>query len=292
MNKKYLVAALVVCLFVTALSGCKKELTKEEVTQTQYYQTLQKKYKKEKAKNKRLSAVVKENKKEQNQNKIINRFLHKLEKGYYIRMDIDRENTTIKQINDMTTLTYVNQLAGKVQPLTRLLKEETLDVQEPICVLYLIAENHATYAVQLYSYDWVVFEEMPDYVCVMPGITDYVRSFVPDKLLYPEPAEITEPEDMNALELCENATLVQQDERFYEEKTAKEFVAVLRETDKQKAVLRKKDGEPEKVYRFYYQGRQASVALYQKKVSVTLEEKQQVYRMTPENIRALETVFE
>lgn len=278
--KKKLILALMLILIGCSAAGCKKELTKEEVTASSYYQELLDKYHKKKDKVEELREKLGDAKSQNQGNNEAEQFLEKVERGYFIKLQVNDRLGRSYFIDYDPMFVYVKKWIARAQWLPRYSKEEAITGLEPTYEYYLYDEDNSTYMMQVYENDYVCFQERPDDVFVIYGANDMGDAFVSSG----------DMEYTNLLKQMGHAFLaVKGEKKYYEAKNIKAFAQALEDTEKKKGKAETKEAKEQ--FLFFYHGQVIQVNFYDSKLAIIGDEKQIWYNIGKENLSVLKKIL-
>lgn len=278
--KKTLLLALMLMVLGCSVSGCKGELSKEEVVQSSYYQELLEKYHKKKDRADRLQDKLKEARSQNQGRNEAEEFLEQVERGYFIKIQINDRMGRSYFVDYQPVFSYIKNWISRAQWLPRYDKETTIAGLEPTYEYYIYDEDNSTYMMQVYENDYVCFQERPEDVFVIYGANDMGNAFVSSG----------DMEYTNLLKQLEHSYLaVKGEKQYYESKNIKAFARALDNTEKKKG--KKTEKKPKEQFLFFYHGQVIQVDFYESRLAIIGKEKQIWYGIEEKDLTVLRKIL-
>lgn len=282
-------------LFVsTNLTGCqKKELTKEEVTETSYYKNLKKKYKSLKSEKEDLEEQLKEATKTQPDDKRATTYLKKLQKDSIIKLEVAKANDA----SDTSESVYFKQKAVlksaksliKKADLTMNYTPDTLKKDYDAKYVYtLYDEDNSVFEITVYEGNYIVFSDLPHKVYYCYNADVFGNAFLQ--------TEEEGSEELSLLYRLEHSFLVlKSDEKaVHMSPTIETFAQTFDETEKEEMENGTQDSEKKQAaYTFYENAEEITLTMYETQISIAKEDETTVwYRVSKDNMKKLKEILD
>lgn len=180
MIKKSISIFLVILLLFASLSGCGRKISKEEVQESEYYIALQKKYNNLKKKNNTLKKQLEQAQAKSPDEERVNEVFESLNRNSLVKVEVS--------YGSKDSDSYVSSNAGMLKMAVEFTNNANLitglDVDkiklkhDLLYRYYFYDEDNATYEIDIYEGDFVVFFDLPDQVFQVPNASDLGAGFL------------------------------------------------------------------------------------------------------------------
>lgn len=278
-------------LFTTVnLTGCqKKELTKEEVTETSYYKNLKKKYDDLKKEKENLEEQLKEATKTDPDDKRATTYLKKLQKDSLIKLEVapasaPSENSFFSQQAILKSATKLIEKAD----LTFNYTPDTLKEEYKAKYIYtLYDEDNSVFEITVYEGNYIVFSDLPHKVYYCYNADLFGNAFIE-----------TEKEllELPLLYKLANSSivLVGEGESLHTTSVIQKFGTVFDEIEKEEMEENTQETEKKQAtYTFYENGEKIVLTMYQTQLSIVEEDRKAIwYRIDEKDIEKIRKILD
>lgn len=295
MKRKKITLFLLLMGILLALGGCKKELTKEEVQETEYYQKLEKKNKKLKNNVTSLEDEVKEltnellelkeqlGEKETNQSTLD--YLEKIKDSSITQVEVEYTDRSTDSVflKNKAVCKYVKQLLQKAD-LTVNYTPEDLRTEMGRGYLYtLYEEDGSIFQAEVYGDGYVIFPDLPGQVYYCMKGTSFGEAFLVRKGSYP---------NSNLLHRMADSALVIYGEKKVWDQTKCLEAANHINTMAKREVGTNRESEVKKEYKFYSYGNEMILRLYKSHICIIAwDGEESWFQVSKEDIAAIKSIF-
>lgn len=299
MRKRILGLMLLSLGMMTLLTGCKKELSKEEVEASEYYQTLQKENKDLKNDIENMEEEIndlsreilkmhEENSSQQNEdsgNKKAKDYLKKIKKSSLIQVEIGYTDQFCEPVYirndaicDFTKILFQNaDLTANYTP--EKLKEE----MGAGYIYTLYEEDDTIFQAEVYGDGYVVFTDLPGQVYYCKGSMALGKAFLLRKGSYP---------NSNLLHrMADSLIVVKEEKKAWDAEKCLEVANCIDAMEKTK-VNSNRESDRTASYAFYSYGNQMTLELYKSHICIIAwDGEENWYQASEEDIKKLKVVF-
>lgn len=278
-------------LFIfTNLTGCqKKELTKEEVTETTYYKSLKDKYDDLKKEKESLEEQLDEATKTDPDDKRAMTYLKKLQKDSLIKLEVapasDPSDSSF--FSEKAVLKSAVNLSKKAD-LTYKYTPDTLKEEYKAKYIYtLYDEDNSVFEITVYEGNYIVFSDLPHkvYYC-------YNADFIGDAFVKTDREQMKLP----LLYQMANSSIVLNDkgEALHTTTVIQRFGQLFDEMEKEEMEENTQEAEKKQVtYIFYENGEKITLTIYETQLSIEDEDGSIIwYRVDKENIEKIRKILD
>lgn len=281
-TKQLVILGLIGILSMTG--GCKKELTQEEVEQTEYYQNLLSQYHKLEKKNNKLSKELEEATAEDPKDKEVGEFLDKIRRDSLIKIEIAYGDTEEESVflENKGLLSLANQLADKADVVELYTVDNLRLEQEHLYTYTLYDEDNSVFELEVYEGNYVIFKDLPERVFYVYEADQFGEAFLKKRTYYPTVSLQTKMAE---------SPLVLQGNKVYSNEVAYKVVCHMNEIQKKEIKKKAVKEKLTKQYQFHYRGEVITVSVGKTVIKMDDSHKVKYYQISLEEMKALKEIF-
>lgn len=274
----------------TNLIGCqKKELTKEEVTETSYYKSLKEKYDNLKKEKENLEEQLEEATKTDPDDKRATTYLKKLQKDSLIKLEVaSASEPSDSSFFSQKALLKSAVALSKRADLTFNYTPDTLKEEYEAKYIYtLYDEDNSVFEITVYEGNYIVFSDLPHKVYYCYNADLIGNAFVS-----------TQKKDLDLplfYQLADSSiVLVGEGESLHTSSVIQKFVQLFDELEKEEMEENTQETEKKQAtYTFYDGGEKIILTIYETQLSIEGEDGTNIwYRVAKENIEKIRKILD
>lgn len=295
MRKKKTGLLLFCLLLCTCLSGCKKELTKEEVQETGYYQDLKKKNTKLKNEIESLQEEVndlntellelKEQQGEMDTNQSTKDYLEKIKDSSITQVEVEYTDRSTDSVflTNKAVCKYVKELIQKADLTVNYTAEELREEFGSGYLYTLYEEDGSIFQAEIYGDGYLIFPDLPGQVYYCMNSTAVGEAFLIRKGSYPNSNLLHRMAD-SSLVICGEKTV-------WDQKKCLEAANYINAMAKRE-VGSNRESTVKKEYKFYSYGNEMTLRLYKTHICIVAwDGEESWYQVSTEDRKALNSIF-
>lgn len=284
MIKRNVVTVLVILFVGVLFTGCKKELTKEEVEATPFYNDLLKQNDQLKEENSDLNDKITAANEKSPEEVEIEALLDKISRDSLIKMEVAITNNPSSSIfiENKGVLSIANKLAMNSDWVTRYTVDEIELTYGTAYTYVLYDEDNSVFEVSVYEGDFIVFKDLPDKVFYSYGAKAFGDAYLARKNYYPNTGLLTT--------MMESA-LITKDQKAYGKTVVAKVVEYFDEMEKESIKTAKFIDEGVVNYTFHNHGSTTEMKINESQIQISHKDKKYSYKASKESIKSLKKLF-
>lgn len=284
MIKRNVVTVLVILFVGVLFTGCKKELTKEEVEATPFYNDLLKQNDQLKEENSDLNDKITAANEKSPEEVEIEALLDKISRDSLIKMEVAITNNPSSSIfiENKGVLSIANKLAMNSDWVTRYTVDEIELTYGTAYTYVLYDEDNSVFEVSVYEGDFIVFKDLPDKVFYSYGAKAFGDAYLARKNYYPNTGLLTT--------MMESA-LITKDQKAYGKTVVAKVVEYFDEMEKESIKTAKFIDEGAVNYTFHNHGSTTEMKINESQIQIGHNDKKYSYKASKESIKSLKKLF-
>lgn len=285
MIKKSISIFLVALLLLVSFSGCGKKISKEEVQASEYYIELQKKYNSLKKKNNTLKKQLEQAQAKSPDEERVNEVFESLNRNSLVKIEV--------AYGSKDADSYVSENAGILRTASEFTNNANLitglDVNkiklkhDLLYRYYFYDEDNATYEIDVYEGDFVVFFDLPDQVFQVPEASDLGDGFLKQLSYTPQKGFYA---------LMSEATVLLYKDKVLNKKNVLKTVSYLDTMEKTKLKKEPAKAKITRKYEFYSAGELIELGIGANVIHLEGQGKDLWYKITAEHAQELQGIVE
>lgn len=284
MRKKKIIVMIGLVVSLALLGGCKKELTQEEVEQSEYYTELLSQYNKITKENKKLTTQLEKATAEKPEDKETKELLEKIKRDSIIKLELSYGDTTSDSVfvENKGVLKLINQLANNADVVQDYKADDVKFKYQHLYNYTLYDEDNSVFELEVYDGNYVIFKDLPERVFYVYEASQFGDAFLARKDYYPT---------ISARTKMVEAPIIIKGEQVYQKDKAKEVVTFIHSMEKQEIAAKKVKASLKNEYLFYYHGEIVTLAIGKQVIKIEDSEKATYYKVSAETVKELKQIF-
>ena len=283
-NKKVILGAAFLAATVF-IAGCgKKELTKEEVKNSEYYKQLQVQLKESKETVDELKEQLAIANEKTPKEKELDSLIEKLSRDSFIKFEISNEKETVF-VEEKGVYSLANDMALSAAQITRYSVDDIKLNYGKAYHYVLYDEDNSIFEIDVYHGDFIVFEDYPDMVFYSPGAGTIGDAYIKQSDSMP---------DYNSFQIMTLSQLVTENNKCYFGNKAKALGQAIFSMSKKRVKeesIEENDKKVKKQYIFHYYGKTVNCNLYSSYIEIIDDNKNIWYQVSNEDIKGIYTLL-
>lgn len=283
-NKKVILGAAFLAATVF-IAGCgKKELTKEEVKNSEYYKQLQVQLKESKETVDELKEQLAIANEKTPKEKELDSLIEKLSRDSFIKFEISNEKETVF-VEEKGVYSLANDMALSAAQITRYSVDDIKLNYGKAYQYVLYDEDNSIFEIEVYHGDFIVFEDYPDMVFYSPGAGAIGDAYIKQSDSMPA---------YNPFQIMTLSQLVTENNKCYFGNKAKALGQAIFSMSKKRVKeesIEENDKKVKKQYIFHYYGKTVNCNLYSSYIEIINDNKNIWYQVSNEDIKGIYTLL-